>query len=471
MSFNLDKKIYYFNIFLLLTISVIIIYLLYQNSLQQKTYIINDAKNKTETLARFVNSDINRFIFGVEELMEGIHNAEEHIEHNPEHHNEIESLLRKNLRPYIMDILIVNPQSEIIHWTQEGTKPNIKDREYITFHLSQSNSNVTYIGKPQLSRVHKNKWFFAVSKAYYHENKLENIVVMILDLAFFNNRYKNSLPNNNATIFIAANSGEIYTRFPYKKEDIGKQLKEIADFSKLRIESKHFDIPSPLDNQARIASLVQSQNYPIVTGSSLLTSDVLVPWEKQKNITAIITSIISFGFIILIIYYTKLQFRLVQLSQEDSLTKLYNRGYFTYHSNNEFFKAQRYNEPLAIIMLDIDDFKMINDTKGHKAGDKVIKILANCIKNSIREIDLAGRYGGEEFVILLVQSDVNAAKKVAQRIQDAFINNEDNQMCTTASFGVSSFQQGDENVEEIIHRADMALYSSKHAGKNRITIS
>ncbi len=469
MGYTLDKKIYFINIFTLLLISSIIIYLLYINLHNQKKAAINDAQNKTETLAQFIKSDIERLLFGVEELMEGIHLAEEHISNNPHHDNEIQKLLLKNMRPYIMDILIVNKNAEIIHWTGKGTPPSIKDREYATFHIDQAFSANTFIGVPKLSKVHKNRWFFAASKAFYKKNRLEHIIVTILDMSFFNQRYKDNLINKNSTIFIGARNGQIYARYPYKKEYIGKQVKEIKAFVDLNINKKTYDIPSPLDNKERIATLVQSNKYHIVSGVSVLTKDILKPWYHQRTMTILISFIISLGFLILIYYYTHLQRKLIKLSQIDPLTELFNRGYFTKHATIEFNRAKRFSEPLSIIMVDIDNFKIINDTQGHQIGDQVIQKLSEDITFSIRTIDIAARYGGEEFIILLPNTKEAEAKQVAQRIRQKFgsaLNKKE--FIATASFGLAQLKKDDQSIDDTIKRADQALYLSKKEGKNTI---
>ncbi len=471
MHYNIDKKIYYINVFSLLCISMIILYLLYANLKQQYESLIKEAENKTEVLARVISTDLDRFIFGVEELMEGIDNAEEHIHESPYHEQEIEALLIKNLRPYIMDILIVNKEAEIIHWTRNQKKPDITTREYITHHLRKEYSYSTYIGEPQLSKVHKDKWFFAISKPFYTLGKFKHIIVMILDLEFFNKRYRSSLSSENSSIFIGSTEGRIYARYPHKLSYIGKQIEEIKSFSYSKKEIQQYTIPSPLDNKERIATLIRSNNYPIITGNSLLTQEVLGSWKKQKTKTLFIALVIGLGFIALTIYYTRLQQKLINLSQKDGLTQVYNRGFFIHKANQEFSRARRLKENLSIIMIDIDDFKPINDTHGHQKGDSVIKLLSQSIIKNIRDFDTCARYGGEEFIILLHQTNATEALKVAERIKDEFNHHKKNQLKITASFGVATIKhKEDKNIEAIIYRADKALYCSKDEGKNTINI-
>lgn len=468
---SLDKKIYFINIIAILTFSLIIITLLCINLDNQKRYLIKDAQNTTESTAKFILSDLERFIFGAEELMEGINAVEDHILEDNNHDEELEKVLFQNMRDHILNILVVDKNAKIIHWTlRNKTKPDISDREYVTYHLNKLKSTKTFIGDPKLSKVRDKRWFLPISKAYYENGELKNILVIILDLDYFSKRYKKHLQSADASIFQASISGQIYMRYPYKYEFIGKKLQEIENFAKSNLDKKHFDIPSPLDNKNRIATIVRSDIYPIVSGASILTQEVLRPWEEQRKNTLIISILLTIGFILLIIYYTKLQKKLILLSQTDSLTKLLNRGYFTKIAQNEFKRAKRFEKEFCILMLDIDNFKQINDNYGHHKGDEVIKKLALNINANIRDIDISARYGGEEFIVLLINSNLDEAKKVASRIKDSFAKDDNKKIpTTTVSIGISSYKREDEKLESIIKRADKLMYKSKNSGKNTIS--
>lgn len=469
MGYTIDKKIYLINIFLLGFVLLCIFYLLYINVAQQKNSALVEAQNKTESLARFITTDIDRIIYGVEEIIEGIYNSDMHISNHAEHEHELDRLLKKTLRPYMSDILVVDNKAQIVHWTQEAPKPNIKDREYITFHLTNPNSMKTFIGKPQTSKLDPKKQFFAVSKAFYMQEKLDRIIVITLNLDFFYKRYMGSMFNKNSSILMASSSGILYTRYPVVSEYVGQEVNEIMKFGKMGIKRKHFDIMSPLDQKSRIATLVHSDNYPIVGGVSMLKADVLKSWKKYKNNTIFITLLLALGFILTLIYYSRLQKKLITLSQIDGLTQLFNRGHFTKEAQKEFTRARRFNEEISIIMLDIDNFKHINDTYGHHTGDKVIKKISKNIFDNTRDIDLCARYGGEEFIILLVETSAEGAVQVAKRIKDSFEKRKKKlNFPTTASFGVASLKSTDKKMENIVQRADKALYISKNSGKNCI---
>lgn len=161
--------------------------------------------------------------------------------------------------------------------------------------------------------------------------------------------------------------------------------------------------------------------------------------------------------------------RLELMAVTDGLTGLFNHRFIFERLEEETAKVARYGRPLSIIMLDIDNFKAVNDTFGHRAGDEVILSVAHAIMACIRKTDVAGRYGGEEFLVLLPETDLASAKVVAEKIRStvAQLSFEIKDLAITISAGVAEAQQG-ESYEAFINRADANLYRAKRSGKNRV---
>ncbi|MCW8091849.1 sensor domain-containing diguanylate cyclase [Alteromonas sp. ASW11-130] len=160
------------------------------------------------------------------------------------------------------------------------------------------------------------------------------------------------------------------------------------------------------------------------------------------------------------------------MSRIDGLTGLYNRRYWQERFDMKFKLAKRRDKPVTAMMLDIDHFKKVNDTYGHQAGDRVIQALANVIKCSVRETDLAGRYGGEEFAIVLTDTDAKNAHTVAERIRSAAeattVAHDGNNISFTVSLGLSEYGDHCQSAMEWLELADQALYDAKVSGRNQI---
>lgn len=162
------------------------------------------------------------------------------------------------------------------------------------------------------------------------------------------------------------------------------------------------------------------------------------------------------------------------MSRVDGLTGLYNRRYWQERFDYTFKLAKRRSKPITAMMLDIDHFKRVNDTYGHQAGDKVIQALASVIKRCVRETDLAGRYGGEEFAIILTDTQEEGAEKVAERIrkqaEDTLVEHEGQQISFTVSLGLAEYSGECTSSMAWLELADQALYDAKQNGRNQYRI-
>ena len=159
----------------------------------------------------------------------------------------------------------------------------------------------------------------------------------------------------------------------------------------------------------------------------------------------------------------------------DPLTGLYNRR-FTFDSfQKELRKHERYGDPFAVILLDADHFKQINDRYGHSAGDAALKAIAAACNESVRDTDVVGRFGGEEFIILLPHTNAAAAELVAERIREATLERElcwqDQRFNVTLSLGVAEAGVHADGNDELIAAADEALYAAKRGGRNQTRIA
>lgn len=167
----------------------------------------------------------------------------------------------------------------------------------------------------------------------------------------------------------------------------------------------------------------------------------------------------------------RLEARLIELARTDPLTGLANRRAFTESLASELDRMRRHDHPLSVLMLDVDFFKRVNDQHGHAAGDRVLKIVAELMRNKVRTTDALGRVGGEEFAIAMVETGGDAALELAERIRaavaDTRIDIGGQTIGVTISAGVAVAHKGD-TVDGVLSRADTALYAAKNAGRNRV---
>lgn len=158
---------------------------------------------------------------------------------------------------------------------------------------------------------------------------------------------------------------------------------------------------------------------------------------------------------------------LKKLSETDTLTGIYNRKKLKENLEDAIKKSKRYDEIFSIVLLDIDYFKKVNDNHGHLMGDKVLVTVAKIISENIRDVDLLARWGGEEFVVLLYNQDINQAEFVANKLRETIEENNIEKLKITCSFGVSQYKNSDSD-ESLFKRVDDALYEAKETGRNKV---
>jgi diguanylate cyclase (GGDEF)-like protein len=155
---------------------------------------------------------------------------------------------------------------------------------------------------------------------------------------------------------------------------------------------------------------------------------------------------------------------------QDFLTKLYNRRATQQHLDQQFSLFQRHQIPCSLILLDIDYFKAVNDDYGHEMGDKVLQAIANTLKAQLRKADVIGRWGGEEFLVVLPNTQIQQASSVAEKLREAIEQLSVDGLFCTISLGAKMLDKHDVSIDEAVKRTDHALYEAKHHGRNRVVI-
>ncbi|WP_029520109.1 GGDEF domain-containing protein [Persephonella sp. IF05-L8] len=212
----------------------------------------------------------------------------------------------------------------------------------------------------------------------------------------------------------------------------------------------------------------------------VLGTILMLLYLSQKNIISIayspieIRQFIGAYLIIMILAYIyentliKSYDKLSNLAMTDTLTGLYNRYYLFKKLKEEIEKAKKYGRPLCVIIFDIDNFKQINDKYGHDVGDAVLSMVARVVKKNIRDTDIVGRLGGEEFVIICPETDIQNGYIIADKIRKSISQINFGDFQVTVSMGLACFSG--ETAEQLLKKADIALYKAKNGGKDKVEI-
>lgn len=236
----------------------------------------------------------------------------------------------------------------------------------------------------------------------------------------------------------------------------------IAEKSKLMV----FDLGDKYDSNYFISYYIEELDwYLIVQKDTLILKDAL----KKQVVREMIIFAIAFLFVTFMILsiVKRYQRKNVKLATTDILTDLKNRAAFDDYLNETISTIKKTDKAITLVIIDVDDFKKINDTYGHISGDTVLKAVAKFLESLIRNDDMLARWGGDEFAVIL-NCDLKASKKILQRIKDSEKQNEILEKYNICfSIGMSEFKNGD-TAESLLIRADKALYKAKANGKNQI---
>jgi len=216
--------------------------------------------------------------------------------------------------------------------------------------------------------------------------------------------------------------------------------------------------------------------------------DLVVPWfiedytpESDDERWEYVLSIAAFNAIALLIpaligsrLITRQQMltdELQQMAETDYLTGLYNRSKLTERLTVEIARHQRFNRELSVVLIDVDYFKQTNDTMGHYAGDRLLKSISARIVDTIRSVDVPGRWGGEEFLVICPETDLQGATQLAEKLRQSIGGAPFGELGSkTVSCGVAAVNT-DTKLVTLMNRADKALYTAKHAGRNQVAVA
>ncbi len=380
--------------------------------------------------------------------------------------------------PGCMDLLVIDGTGEIIDWTGPGTPPLVSDREYVAHHLATPDSE-TFLGIPQLSRVHGGRWFFAVSRADRNpDGTVHRIYVSIRDLfhSFNYGRIVHDTPG--ASFAVVSMRGEVYLREPQRDKHMGKVIPDVervvgAEPGSLR----ETFTASRLDGIERLIVTRRLTRFPLYVAATQELDTVHAHWRLRVAAMALAWVILT-GLALYVGRRLGEDARLQDyLASIDSLTGTLNRRALMQEARRQEERRAR-SGGLGLLMLDVDHFKRINDTFGYGVGDEILQHVAATLRTHSRSSDIIGRYGGEEFLLLLPGTDEARLARTAEKLRAAveaipsmeFSAQSRYPDTLTASLGATMLRPGDGNLDTAISRADLALNQAKNAGRNRVVV-
>ena len=316
---------------------------------------------------------------------------------------------------------------------------------------------------------------------YSKQGRIQAAAMAVIELDYAQHWIETFAVNRYDVQTIIDREGVVIARNPARLKDLGKRT--VAPLGQPMFEHVNgtmtFTATSPLDNRERIFGLSRLEHFPFITIVGYDKSSALKGWQQRAWQFAcgyMVLALLSIAFLRTHLKTVEQSRTLNILATTDSLTGIANRRYLFRCGEQETVRAIRYKKPLAILMIDIDCFKKINDHWGHPIGDRVIFNIAKQLRNMLRNTDICGRLGGEEFTAILPETDVQGAVSLAERLRVAVEKSDDAKadddqvIRHTISIGVASLRPEDSSFEALLQRADFALYQAKESGRNQVAV-
>ena len=423
--------------------------------------------------------------------------------------------IQKNIvQPYLVSSMMAN-DTFVQNWLKNSEQDQNKIIEYLSSIKNKYNmfntfliSNITknyytndsFIEKVD-PKIKHNQWYFNfINDQNMHEinidsnKKLSNSLMIFINYKILDSKYKLI-----GATGVALKTQYINNMLKTFRQKYGFKVTFFNDSGSVVLSENDYNDYTSIENSellkpikekiiSKISNIIEieqdNEKYIIHTKyikelNLYLTIEVKLSEHVNESLEILCFNLLaSFAlvlFIIIVLYRIihKHSEKLENMAFFDPLTKLYNRRHFLTKLEDIIIHSNKNQQTFCIAFIDIDNFKNINDTKGHNIGDKVLEQVAILLRESLREIDIISRWGGEEFIILFSKIDINNAESLTERLRVLIENNIKIQELLsynlTASIGLTQFKQNDD-INCIINRADDAMYLSKDTGKNKISI-
>lgn len=349
-----------------------------------------------------------------------------------------------------------------------------------------------FISRPYLTT--NRTWAVNVSRAMLDDGQLRGVVVATLDPTFFRNLMNELRYADDMVVGLVHDSGQPYVASSHPSTSTADMLEHLAEaYAEQSVSSTNVSIlPEHLHISTNIRPNGTGSIHHSFTAIAMRdTRQVLRTWQQQNRSIGLLFGVAMLASVLALVAYQQWARRMQQAAEQaeaalrnmafhDPLTQALNRRAFTHAVEKELQRMQRASGCTALPMLDVDHFKSINDRFGHDVGDQVLQTLVQTLQQQLREIDLLGRLGGEEFAVLLPLTNLDGAVQLAERLRAAVADitlplpaAAPDGIRFTISVGVTLLQTASthESIDTALKRTDQAMYQAKTAGRNRVCIA
>ena len=451
---------------------------------ENRRHTIESANRENSNIARLVGFHVSHLLISGVRLLDSVsHNVESHGFAFFQSKEGQQLLLNRTLDyPELQTMLLISKTGRLLVGASLPYPPpdiNYADRDYFLLHKGGVN---LVFGEQLMSRSFGRRGTTISRAIRSRSGELEGIVLITIESSHFAHLFQSTQRSDRQEITILRNDGAIFVRFP--EIEVGHRFPQAEVLGRAeRSPSGTYEGNSVIDNEPHLFAYETLQDFPLIVVASQKSAQVLAPWWRFTGSIAsgLLIALVLLGAASRYAFTTAaqaevLQHELERQAQTDSLTGLTNRRHFLLLAEKELSRAVRYGGALAILMLDIDFFKKTNDTHGHSTGDVVLQALAKLLRLELRDVDVVGRLGGEEFAIILPQTDGANAFEVAERLRKTVADTgvvlqQGLPIHFTISIGVVALHGSNTNIEILLNQADKALYEAKHTGRNRVIAS
>ncbi len=382
--------------------------------------------------------------------------------------------------PIIESIYLINADGQVsLSHNRSLIGRNVGDRDYLAYHRGSSVDRL-HIGSVQLGRV-TGDYLFRVSRRITDtDGSFGGVVLATLRPRVFSDYYRRlNADAEGLTSLIGIEDRKIRARAPHLSNDLWDNPIQIPFENQIgNVDSGHIRATSQVDGIEREFVFRQVGELPLLLTTAFSDRDIERKVSRHMQpitigFVAVSVVLVMLTSFLTIVFRQREAFR--QLVTFDVLTGVYRRHHFLAQAEKELSRAKRYGSELSVLMVDIDHFKLINDTHGHQIGDRVLQRLGTTFRETLREADFVGRIGGEEFAAVLPQTSILKAFEVAERLRQTVDKTEiplDHGLPIniTVSIGACSLHDPEVNIDTLLARADQALYDAKNQGRNQVCV-